>query len=115
MGLLPYRQGRPRLSSLILVLPKPKSLFRILNVLTYHGSDPRWLVEYLLCRGERKLFHGCRLGTKYRWGARILPGLSPNSKTNLGWYRDSTPPLNRYSASNSAKKYPLKSSDHTCV
>src|SRR5437667_12872046 len=76
---------------------------------TYHGSDPRWLVEYLLCRGERKLFHGCRLGTKYRWGARTLLGLSPNGRTNLGWYYDSTPPLNRYLTSNSVKKYPLKS------
>ena len=56
--------------------------------MAYHGSDSRWLVEYMLCRGERKLFHGCRLGTKYRWSARTLPGLSPNGRTYLGWYRD---------------------------
>ena len=75
----------------------------------YHGSDPRWLVEYMLCREERKLFHGCGLGTKYRWGVRTLLGLSPNGRINLSWYRDNTPPLNRYSTSNSAKKYPSKS------
>src|SRR5438034_10861491 len=88
------------------------TVFTVLFIHTsYHGSDPRWLVEYLLCRGERKLFHGYKLGTKYRWGAQTLLGLSPNGRTNLGWYRDSTPPLKRYSTSNSAKKKPLQSGE----
>src|SRR5437667_12549854 len=94
--------GRNDIPSLRLNLAKS-------TLATYHGSDPRWLVEYLLCRGERKLFHGCELGTKYRWGVWTLLGLSPNGKTNLGWYHDSTPPANRYSTSTSTKKYPPKS------